>query len=79
MEQEALSNILFLQREAMNGKIAESSDTDAVKDVLLSAMQPATDVKIEDIVRASIQGKERKHFKAECVSEESRTSLLRKI
>ena len=60
-------------------KNAESSDTDAAKNVLRSTLQPATDVKIEDIVRVSIQEKEHKHFKVECVSKEARTSLLREI
>ena len=79
MEQEASSNILLLQGDAVNEKNAEYSDTDAAKDVLVSTLQPVTDVKMEDIVRVSIQGKERKHFKVECVSKEARTSLLRKI
>ena len=57
MKQEALSNILLLQGEAINGEIAESSDTDAAKDELRSTLLPVTDVKMEDIVRVSIQGK----------------------
>ena len=76
MEQEVLLNILLLQGDAVNERIAESFDTGAAKDVLRSTLQPVTDVKMEDIVRVSIQGKERKHFKVECMSKEVRTSLL---
>ena len=54
MEQEASSNILLLQGDAVNEKIAESSDTDADKDVLLPTLQPVINVMIEDTVRVSI-------------------------
>ena len=36
---EALSSILLLQEQAINGKIAQFSDTDAAKDVLRFALQ----------------------------------------
>ena len=39
MEHIAISNIRLLQAEAINGKSAQSSDTDAAKDVLRSALQ----------------------------------------
>ena len=32
-----------------------------------------------DFMRFPIQGKERRHFKMECVSKEARTTILRKI
>ena len=79
IKQEALSNILLLQWYAVNGRIAESSDTDAAKDVLRSTLQPVTVVKMEDIVHVSIQGKERKLFNVAYVYKEARTSLLRNI
>ena len=56
IKQEAVSRILLLKGKVINGKTAQSSDTDTANDVLRSALQPG-DVTIKDIIHLSIQGK----------------------